>query len=98
MALTKPSDITMDNELAHKYGTSSIWAFMHLQCLDLSIRLQKAIDQEILSELLGGLRQSVMAYAYVRSALDLRNVPNARYSEKLSADWDQEDEALANSA
>ena len=98
LAFTKPNDIVQDYELAQKAGTAAIWAFMHLQSLDLSIRRQKAVSQDILNQLLGGLRQSVMVYAYIRSALDLRNVPNSRYAEKLSADWDQEDQALASSA
>lgn len=98
LALTKPSDLSKDHELSEQYGTSAIWSFMHLQCIDLSIRLQRPLGQDLLGPLLGGLRQSVMAYAYVRSALELRNVPDARYGETLLTDWDDEDEALANSA
>ena len=90
-------DRCRDRELAKLYVTANVWANMHLHCLQLAIEKNQLVAQEILNRLLEGLRQSLMAYAYAREALDLRGVNQARYANALDVIWDAEDEALAKS-
>jgi hypothetical protein len=85
-----------DMELALKFSAEATWSNFHLAGLIAALRSNRTILPEILQELLIGLRFSVMVYANVRAALELRNIPNVRYSEKLDSAWDEEDEALAN--
>jgi hypothetical protein len=85
-----------DIELGRKFSGAAMWCNFHLTALVMALRKDQTIIQEILQALLAGLRSSVMVYAYVRAALELRNIPNARYSEELDLSWDAEDEALAN--
>ena len=93
----KPADSlrSQDRELASKFFSSAMWSQFHLDCLIMAIRTSEPINQEVLQELLDGFRLSVMAYSYVRTALDLRNIPSDRYQDRLDAKWDAEDEALA---
>jgi hypothetical protein len=85
-----------DIELARNFTGAAMWSNFHLTALVRALRNNQTIIPEILHELLDGLRSSVMVYAFVRAALDLRNIPYARYSEGLETSWDAEDEALAN--
>ncbi len=94
---TQASDPAEDRELARNFLLANSWAHFHLECLKLAVHRRETLSQDILQELLDGLRLSVMAYSYVRAALDLRDIPGSRYGEKLDTQWDAEDEALANS-
>lgn len=84
-----------DMELARNVNNASLWANFHLFALRSALHKNLIVIPEVLQELLTGLRMSVMVYAYVRQALDLRNTLTARYEEKLTVPWDNEDEALA---
>jgi len=84
-----------DEELARNYFKWAIWSQFHLDCLITALDKKEAINQEVLQELLDGLRGAVMAYAHVREALDLRNILSERYQDQFAVQWDNEDEALA---
>ena len=84
-----------DREYSRQFAISSTWVHFHLEGLRAGLWKGHVIVPDVVQELLEGLRQSVMAYSYVRAALDLRGVLDERYKEGLSATWDEEDEALA---
>lgn len=84
-----------DAELAREFFSAATWSEFHLSCLELALRRNEPVNQEVFQELLEGLRLSVMAYGYVREALDLRNTLSSRYAEQLKSSWDDEDQALA---
>jgi len=94
----KPEDSLRqrDAELACDFNTASMWADFHLEVLMTAAHKKVTTLPEILQELLDGLRLSVMAYSYIREALDLRKVPDIHHGETLDVLWDEEDEALAN--
>jgi hypothetical protein len=61
-----------DSELAGKFSNNAFWAQMHLSCLLYAIRARCAPTKDVLDELLIGMRYSVMAYAYIRQGVELR--------------------------
>ncbi len=85
-----------DRELARQYTTTATWCQFHLVALALTQQRALSVVPEVLDELLDGLRASVMAYSYIRQALDLRGLLEGRYAEELVISWDADDEALAN--
>ncbi|MEW6211539.1 MAG: hypothetical protein AB1631_24445 [Acidobacteriota bacterium] len=85
-----------DAETATNFNVSSMWSQFHLDALRIAMRRNQTIIPEILEELLEGLRLSVMVYAYVRNALNLRGIPAAHQGGLSDVIWDEEDEALAN--
>lgn len=86
---------TQDREIAGNYHSAATWTNFHLAGLVMALNDKQPMMPDVLQELLDGLRHSVMVYAYVRQALDLRNVLAERYTEPLAITWDAEDEALA---
>jgi hypothetical protein len=88
--------LQQDNELSANFGNAVTWVIFHLAGLGSALDRKQTIVPDVLQELLDGLRQSVMAYAHVRAALELRSIPNPQYAEGLEVSWDEEDEALAN--
>jgi hypothetical protein len=96
MAAPVPPDRKNDDrEISHNFFLSSTMAQFHLDALRITLWENYALIPEVVHELLQGLRQSVMTYAYVREALDLRNHLDARYAEKPQMSWDADDETLA---
>lgn len=91
------ANLQQDMELARKFTWAAIWSSFHLRGLRTALQKGSPIAREVVHELLEGLRLSVMAYSYVRTALDLRTALDARYEEPLAVTWDDEDEALARS-
>jgi len=85
-----------DLELAQKAFTNLTITNFCLQALLMAIRRHKRLPCYLFNQFTEGLRGSVMAYSYVRAALDLRKVLDKRYEEELQVSWDEEDEALAN--
>lgn len=85
-----------DCELASQFFVQLNWSIFHLMALVHVMVRNKIIVPEVLQEMLDGLRSSVMAYAAIRQALDLRDALAERYREEISASWDAEDEALAH--
>lgn len=88
--------IAQDCELASQFLVHINWSIFHLMALVHVMARNKIIVPEVFQEMLDGLRSSVMAYAAIRQALDLRNALAERYKEEISASWDAEDEALAH--
>ncbi len=87
-----------DNQLAGAFGIQTILFQLHMQCLIVAINRKESLNPEVLEEIIEGLRGSVLAYASIRQALELRGFSASRYSEKLGPiAWDEEDEAFANS-
>jgi hypothetical protein len=91
----KPKDEPEDRKLANDYFIATAYARMHLHCLQMAMESSMSLNQDILKELLGGMRTSLMAYSYARAGLELRGLPN--YGEpQEEIIWDEEDQALAN--
>lgn len=84
-----------DQELSHKFTVAQAWCNFHLQGIRAVLWKGHTIVPDVLRELLEGLRYAVMAYAYVRQALELRGLLDERYKDELTVTWDAEDEALA---
>jgi hypothetical protein len=94
---TKTSEELMEQDikLSSEFFVHVNWSMFHLMGLAHVLGRNKIIVPEVFQEMLDGLRSSVMAYAAIRQALDLRNALAERYSGDISASWDEEDEALA---
>lgn len=91
-----PSIKAQNQELRDHYNKAAQWAQFHVEILKSAVRKNLTIAPDVLSEVLEGLRLSVMAYSFVRQAIDLRNMLDPRYSEEIDITWDDEDAALAN--
>jgi len=90
--------VEREKQLAGTFGICTILFQLHLQCLIVAIDRKESLNPEVLEEIIEGLRGSVMAYATIRQALELRGFSASRYSESLGTiPWDKEDEAFANS-
>jgi len=83
-----------DNKLAKAFGTSALWCGLHIDCLMAAIHIGSVFSGEVLTELLGGLRYAVRAYAFAREGYRLR-YPDAEPTGD-HATWDEEDQALAD--
>ena len=98
LVASPPTNEEENKKLANRYFHVTVWSRMHIHCLHTAIEESLPINNEILQELLGSARMSVMAYAYARAALDLRGI-----TEDICKDapeeiiWDEEDEAWVNS-
>lgn len=84
-----------DRELCHRFSVTVTWCHFHLEGIMAVLWKGHTIEPDVLQELLDGLRSAVMAYAYVRRALDLRGHLDERYKGELNVPWDADDEALA---
>ncbi|HEV7745066.1 MAG TPA: hypothetical protein VGO56_08725 [Pyrinomonadaceae bacterium] len=91
-----PERANEDRELSHKFFVATAWAQFHLDGLRVALSEKYDLLPEVVRELLAGVRQSVMAYAYVREALDLRELLESRYADPPQLSWSADDEALAN--
>lgn len=89
---SKPEDV----ELARRFNSAIIWTGFHFECLRVAARKRKRVPSSILQELVDGFRVVVMAYSYIRQALESSEYFAARYSKAIDASWDEEDEALSN--
>lgn len=85
-----------NRKLAASFTSAATWANFHLVALRMAQGRDQSVVPEVRQELLDGLRLSVMAYSYVRQALDLRGVLDGRYAEELEVSWDEDDQVLAN--
>jgi hypothetical protein len=85
-----------DTELARSFAGQVIFFQLNLDCLRLALSNEDSVNPEVLGQILEGLRASVMAYAAVREAMDLRGFSRDRYTEIPDVSWDAEDQALAS--
>jgi hypothetical protein len=85
-----------DKKLGDDFAVAATWTQFHLEGLKAAMKKNLSVMPEVLQELLEGLRMSVMAYSYVRQAVDLRNLLDQRYSKEFDVTWDEEDDALAH--
>jgi hypothetical protein len=92
-----PSLAEQDKKLGDDFAVAATWTQFHLEGLRFAMKKNLSVVPEVLQEFVDGLRASVMAYSYVRQAVDLRNLLEERYSKEFEATWDEEDEALAHS-
>ncbi|SRR5258706_6020607 len=83
-------------KLARSFTSAATWANFHLVALRMAQGRDQNVVPEVQQELLDGLRHAVMAYSYVRQALDLRHVLDDRYAEEIVIPWDGDDQVLAN--
>jgi hypothetical protein len=83
--------IEHDRKLSSRFNISAQWAQMHLGCLVmLFLEGRETLAQEVLTEIMRGLRVAVLAYAYVREALELRTVQAPYLSDTEQDDEDRE--------
>jgi hypothetical protein len=85
-----------DQELLNNFAVHSMRTRFSLDCLAKSMHLQKPIYPDVLEVVIDGLRSAVNAYAWARSALDLR-VPSIE-PEIGPVEWDDEDQQLLDEA
>ena len=85
------------SELRRNYNLAAQWSHFHFEILRAAFTNKMLIVPEVLQEILSGLRFSVMAYAFIRQSVELRNVLDDKYSEEFDVIWDEEDTELANS-
>jgi len=85
-----------DEKLATEFSFYAAWSQFHLDCLLASIRFEKPIHPDVLTEIRDGLRSAVNAYGLVRQGVDLRG----RQEEPSLAPyvWDDEDQTLLDSS
>jgi hypothetical protein len=77
-----------DFELASQFNAAAIWAQLHTECLLFAIKKRTGLNQEVLTEVLVGMRSSVMAYSYVRQGLELRTTRQPYLSSDQQDDED----------
>lgn len=82
-----------DRETAASYNLYILWSQLHLDCLLMAFASDIRLSEEIISEVLSGLRSSVMAYSCARHGVRLREFP--RQFDFTGPDWDETDQALA---
>lgn len=80
-----------DRKLASDFDGSALWAQLHAECLRFAIRRRIGLNEQVLAEILEGMRASVMAYSYVRQGVELRTTRQPFLS---SIEQDEEDREL----
>lgn len=90
-----PESKEADSGLARQFAMQVIFFQLNLECLRLALTSEDSLNPEVLTEIVEGLRASVMAYAAARQAMELRGFSEKRYLEAPDASWDEEDEELA---
>jgi hypothetical protein len=85
-----------DAKIAAEFAITSRWSQFHLDCLIASMRFDKAVHPEVLTEICEGLRTAVNAYGLIRQGVDLR-VPRA-HTEISPYIWDEEEQELLESS
>lgn len=86
-----------DEKLAGEFAFHAAWTQFHMDCLLASIRFEKSIHPDVLTEIRDGLRAAVNAYGLSRQGVDLR-VPRAEESAPAPYVWDDEDQILLESS
>lgn len=84
-----------DIDLARSFATHVIFFQLNFTSLGLAISSDESVNPQVLEEIVQGLRSSIMAYASVRQAMDIRGFSEERYAEPADVSWDAEDEAFA---
>jgi hypothetical protein len=88
--------IQADAEFASQFAFFSLWTRFHLDCLTVSMKLQKPLYPDVLELITDGLRAAVNAYAWIRQGVDLRiPVPEPTVAP---IEWDDEDQELLDSS
>jgi len=82
-----------DRELANDFVYHIIFSRFHLDCLTMSLRVNRVLYPEVLESISDGLRSLVNAYAYIKQAADLRS-PQAEEA-LIHIDYDDEEQELA---
>lgn len=86
-----------DEKLARSFAYYVLLSQLHFDCLGYALSKRESVAPDVLQEIIDGIRHSVMAYACVREALDLRGFSEARYSDApTDVIWDDEDKNFAN--
>ena len=87
---------TLDKKLVSEFSFYSAWSQFHLDCLIASIRFDKPINPDILSEIGDGLRAAVNAYGLIHEAVDIRECTEEPVLQEYA--WDEEDQELMDSS
>lgn len=82
-----------DLELCNEYRLCSLWTQFHMDIVIQSIKLDKAIPDDVQELVREGLRTAVNAYAIMKEARALRH-PRAEQPPATGLPWDEEDEQL----
>ena len=81
-----------DCDLSKRFGYHTIWAQMHLDCLRVCIENEVRLAPGVRDEILDGMRKVVMAYAFLRKGLALREPEQPPLYART--EWDDEDRDL----
>jgi hypothetical protein len=92
---TPPGLEERDLELAKAFATNVVFFQLNFTCLLLAMSSEDSLNPEVLEEILEGLRPSVMAYAAIRQAMDIRGFSEERYTQPPDISWDSEDQTFA---
>ena len=86
-----------DRKLAAHFNSAALWSQFNLDCLRYVITHRIGLDQEILNEIVQGLRLSTLAYSYARQGVELRMKQEPFLSDAVQDDEDREllDESFA---
>lgn len=85
-----------DDDLFQNFAFHAMRTRFHLDCLFKSMHLNKPIYPDVLGLVIDGLRSAVNAYAWARSALDLR-IPVVEPGA-TPVEWDEEEQQLLREA
>jgi hypothetical protein len=85
---------TEDRRLGHLCYSHLMISHFHLHALGRAIHKSHRLPSDLLEVLLEGARESVMAYSYVRMAVDLRGSLDSKYVKPPEGTWDEEDQAF----
>jgi hypothetical protein len=81
----------VDRKLAIQFNAAALFAQLNVDCLRLIVTRRTGVTEEVLQEILLGMRSALMAYACVRGGVEMRT-PRDPYLS--GADQDDEDREL----
>lgn len=88
------NDRAKDEDFGEHFGFHMTWSLLHLNCLELALKRRMPLEPSVQEEILAGSRQCVMAYSYLRQALELREKRGGS-SRPRPPEFDDEDRELA---
>lgn len=89
-------DEEKDRRFHKGFITHALWARFHVDCLIVSMQMNKPLYPDVLPAIDDGLRAAVNAYAWVKQAVDLRFPVDE--TEPVPAYWSDEDRELLDAS
>ncbi len=97
--LGPPPDELLERDIgmARDFGNLHGWAQFHMDCLTEAIHIDKPLSQEILDEVVDGLRAAVNAHSIIKQAVMIRRV-QVKEGSPIEIGWDEEEQELLDSS